>query len=110
LYSGCRWPGRAGGARCQPTNTVARHASIAHIWGVGILHIVLTFFEDALNGGTSFPGRLRVAKVKHPTHHDGVRFANGAEVTLQELGPGVKGYVYNALSSPIWMPETAEAV
>jgi hypothetical protein len=43
-------------------------------------------------------------------HHDGVRFANGAEVTLQELGPGVKGYVYNALSSPVWMPETVEAV
>ena len=43
-------------------------------------------------------------------HHDGLRFGNGAEVTLQELGPGVKGYVYNALSSPIWMPETAEAV
>jgi hypothetical protein len=42
-------------------------------------------------------------------HHDGVRFANGAEVTLQALGVGVKGYVYNALSSPVWMPETAEA-
>lgn len=42
-------------------------------------------------------------------HHDGVRFANGAEETLQELGPGVKGYLYNALSSPIWMPETAQA-
>jgi hypothetical protein len=36
-------------------------------------------------------------------------FANGAEVTLQALGVGVKGYVYNALSSPVWMPETAEA-
>jgi hypothetical protein len=43
-------------------------------------------------------------------HHDGVRFANGAEVTLQALGPGVKGYVYNALSSPVWMSETIEAV
>jgi hypothetical protein len=35
-------------------------------------------------------------------HHDGVRFANGAEVTLQELGPGVKGYIYDALLSPLW--------
>jgi hypothetical protein len=43
-------------------------------------------------------------------HHDGVRFANGAEVTLQELGPGVKGYVYNALLSPVWMPETLDSV
>jgi hypothetical protein len=40
-------------------------------------------------------------------HHDGVRFANGAEVTLQALGVGVKGYV--ALSLPVWMAETAEA-
>ena len=26
-------------------------------------------------------------------HHDGVRFANGAEATLQKLGPRVKGYI-----------------
>ena len=43
-------------------------------------------------------------------HHDGVRFANGAEVTLQALGPGVKGYVHNALSWPVFIPKTAEAV
>jgi hypothetical protein len=43
-------------------------------------------------------------------HHDGVRFTNGAEATLQELGPGVKGYLYNALLSPVLMPETAEAL
>jgi hypothetical protein len=42
-------------------------------------------------------------------HHDGVRFANGAEVSLQELGRGVKGYLYNALLPPIWMSDTAEA-
>jgi hypothetical protein len=43
-------------------------------------------------------------------HHDGVRFANGAEVSLQELGRGVKGYLYNALLPPIWMSDTAEAL
>jgi hypothetical protein len=43
-------------------------------------------------------------------HHDGVRFANGAEATLQELGPGVKGYLYDTLLSPVWTPETADAV
>jgi hypothetical protein len=43
-------------------------------------------------------------------HHDGVRFANGAEATLQDLGPGVRGYLSNALSSPVWSPETVEAV
>jgi hypothetical protein len=43
-------------------------------------------------------------------HHDSVRFANGAEVTLQELGPGVKGYLYDALVSSSWYPEIVETV
>jgi hypothetical protein len=43
-------------------------------------------------------------------HHDGVRFANGAEATVQALGCGVKGYLYDAMLSPVWMPETAEAL
>ena len=43
-------------------------------------------------------------------HHDGLRFANGAEVALQKLGPGVKGYICNALSSPLWQVENAEAM
>ena len=42
-------------------------------------------------------------------HHDGVRFGNGAEVTLQQLGTGVQGWVYDALSSPLAVRETAEA-
>jgi hypothetical protein len=29
-----------------------------------------------------------------------------AEVTLQELGPGVKGYLHDDLSSAIWKPMT----
>jgi hypothetical protein len=43
-------------------------------------------------------------------HHDGVRFTNGAEATLQELGPGVRGHVYDALLSPIWEAKTVEAM
>ena len=43
-------------------------------------------------------------------HHDGVRFANGAEVTLQDLRPGVKGYLYDTLVSSSWYPETVETV
>jgi hypothetical protein len=43
-------------------------------------------------------------------HHDALRFANGAEVLLQELGPGVKGYIYDALVSPFWSRETAEVM
>ena len=42
--------------------------------------------------------------------HDGVRFANGARVTLQRLGPSVKGYVIDALLSPRWAPEMAEVM
>jgi hypothetical protein len=33
-------------------------------------------------------------------HHDGLRFANGAEVTLQQLGPGVIASVVDALTTP----------
>ena len=43
-------------------------------------------------------------------HHDGVRFHNGAELALQKLGPGVKGYIYNALSLPLWQVESAEVM
>ena len=43
-------------------------------------------------------------------NHDGVRFANGAEVTLQKLGPGVKGYIYDALLSPLSMLKSAEVM
>ena len=40
--------------------------------------------------------------------HDGMRFANVAQVTLQRLGPGVRGYIIDALLSPLWAPEMAE--
>ena len=43
-------------------------------------------------------------------HHDGVRFANGAEVALQKLGAGV-GYINSdALLSPLWKAESAEVM
>ena len=42
--------------------------------------------------------------------HDGVRFDNGGQVTVQRLGPGVKGYVIDALLSPHWAPEMAEVL
>jgi hypothetical protein len=38
-------------------------------------------------------------------------FANGAEVALQKLGAGVKGYINSdALLSPLWKAESAEVV
>jgi hypothetical protein len=45
-------------------------------------------------------------RIEKGFHQDGVRFGNGAEVTLQELGPGVKGYLHDDLSSAIWKPMT----
>ena len=62
--------------------------------------------------------RHRVSAIEHVTfthmeggpHHDGVRFANGSEVTLKELGPGVKAYVDDALSSVVWKETLVEAI
>ncbi len=43
-------------------------------------------------------------RIETGRYHDGVRFANGIEVTLQRLGPGVKAVVIDALSMPQLMP------
>ncbi|HSG94512.1 MAG TPA: hypothetical protein VLA28_03265 [Afifellaceae bacterium] len=40
-------------------------------------------------------------------YRDGVRFANGREISLQQLGPGVRASVIDALTSK---PELREAV
>ena len=46
------------------------------------------------------------ARLETGMYRDGVRFANGAEITLQQLGPGVKASVIDALTSK---PEVHEA-
>lgn len=43
-------------------------------------------------------------------HHDAVRFANGAELTLQQLGPNVKAGLIDGLTTPVWERETVEAL
>ena len=43
-------------------------------------------------------------------YRDGVRFAEGAEITLRQLGPGVKARVIDALKTPHKLRETADAV
>jgi hypothetical protein len=60
--------------------------------------------------GVSAIEHVTFTRLDYGPHHDGVRFANGTEVTLQELGAGVKGYIYDALSSPIWQKEPVEAM
>jgi hypothetical protein len=60
--------------------------------------------------GVTSTENVTFTRLEGGPHHDGVRFSNGAEVTLQELGPGVKGYVDDALSSFVWKKETVEAI
>jgi len=43
-------------------------------------------------------------------HHDAVRFSNGAELTLQQLGPNVSASVTDALTANAWEPATAAAL
>lgn len=49
-------------------------------------------------------------RIESGMYHDGVRFANDAEVTLQRLGTGVKAQVVDALSGPHEVGKTLEAV
>lgn len=42
-------------------------------------------------------------------YRDGIRFANGAEVSLQRLGTGVKATVVDALNRPYRVRETVDA-
>lgn len=37
-------------------------------------------------------------RIEGGMHHDGIRFANGSEITLQRLGEGVKAVVVDALT------------
>jgi hypothetical protein len=47
-------------------------------------------------------------RIEGGPHHDGLRFGNGAEVTLQQLGPGVSASVVDALTAPLAQPRARE--
>lgn len=49
-------------------------------------------------------------RLENGMYHDGVRFANDAEVTLQRLGTGVKAVVVDGLSRPRQTGKILEAV
>ena len=49
------------------------------------------------------------ARLETGTYRDGVRFANGAEITLQRLGSGVKAIVIDALKNTRKVLETVDA-
>ena len=50
------------------------------------------------------------ARIEGDFFHDGVRFANGAQVTLQRLGTGIKASVEDALRVPQGVRKTVFAM
>jgi hypothetical protein len=54
--------------------------------------------QEALGVQASEP--VTFTRLETSLFQDGVRFANGAEVSLQRLGTGVKAYVVDALLTP----------
>lgn len=51
----------------------------------------LTNVPTALQQALGVPAATRATfvRLENGPHHDGVRFANGVEITMQRLGPGV---------------------
>jgi hypothetical protein len=88
-------PGDPATAVCMACDTKLRLESIPEM--VQIRH------------GVSATEKVTFTRLDDGPHHDGVRFDNGTEVTLQELGPGVKGYLIDALSSLVWTEEPVHA-
>lgn len=60
--------------------------------------------------GVSADEEVTFIRLETGQHHDGVRFANGAEVSLQTLGAGVKACLTDALQTPRREPEFAVMV
>jgi hypothetical protein len=57
-----------------------------------------------LSCGIPEAAAVTFTRLESGPHHDGLRFANGAEVTLQQLGPGVSASVVDALTAPLAAP------
>jgi hypothetical protein len=60
--------------------------------------------------GVSAKEDVTFTRLEAGPHHDGVRFANGAEATLQALGSGLQAYLTDSLLSPVRKTETVEAL
>jgi hypothetical protein len=54
--------------------------------------------------------RATFARLEGGVFQDGVRFANGAQITLQQLGPGVKAVVVDSLLAPRRERKVADAL
>jgi hypothetical protein len=60
--------------------------------------------------GIGARAEVSFTRLERGPHHDGVRFAGGAEVALQQLGPGVKAMIVDALQAPETEREEFELV
>lgn len=60
--------------------------------------------------GVSASEDVTFARLEPGPHHDGVAFDNGAQVTLQQLGPGVQVTLIDALETPIATEREVEVV
>jgi hypothetical protein len=59
--------------------------------------------------GVSANEEVTFVRFENRRHHDGVRFTNGSQISLQELGPGVTGCLTDALTESLRPVAKAEA-
>ncbi len=60
--------------------------------------------------GVGSDEEVTFARVDHGRYHDGVRFANGAETSLQRLNPGTTAALTRSLERPAWGVRPAPAM
>jgi hypothetical protein len=60
--------------------------------------------------GVTTSQRATFARLEGGVFQDGVRFDNGAQITLQQLGPGVKAVVTDSLVAPVRARKAVDAV
>jgi hypothetical protein len=60
--------------------------------------------------GVAANGPATIARLEGGLFQDGFRFANGAQITLQQLGPGVRANVVDALVAPSRQRKWVEAL
>ncbi len=64
--------------------------------------------QDELGVGSD--EEVTFARIDNGRYHDGVRFANGAETSLQRLNPGITAALTRSLERPAWGFRPARAM
>ncbi len=60
--------------------------------------------------GVESDEEVTFARIDHRGYRDGVRFANGAETSLQRLNPGITAALTRSLEHPAWGFKPARAM